>query len=121
MITDSGKAICDREVGSPQNGWHACRRPAQHKTQSGAVSYMTMHWCGAHVDRNKCQCDECRPSMFALANRRANPDSCSVCNFAPSDDCPRDHCPNRDDTPWCHICGAMQKAKCQCPPRAEND
>lgn len=22
--------------------------------------------------------------------------ACAVCNFAPSDDCPREHCPNRD-------------------------
>jgi len=26
-----------------------------------------------------------------------------------------------DPTPWCHICGAMKKAQCKCPPRADND
>lgn len=88
--------VIDREVGSPSRGWHSCRRRANHKSQSERVPYMTLHWCDAHA-------------------------TCSTCNFAPSDDCPREHCPNRDDTPWCHLCGAMQKAKCQCPPRAEND
>lgn len=29
--------------------------------------------------------------------------------------------PAIDPTPWCQICGAMQKAKCSCHPRAEND
>lgn len=28
---------------------------------------------------------------------------------------------DHDPTPWCHICGAMKKDQCQCPPRAEND
>lgn len=46
---------------------------------------------------------------------------CDVCDFAISDDCARSGCPHRDPTPWCHICGAMTKAKCGCGPRAEND
>jgi hypothetical protein len=51
----------------------------------------------------------------------ATDNACSVCNFVPSDDCPRERCPNRDDTPWCHVCGAMEKPKCNCGPLAEND
>lgn len=26
-----------------------------------------------------------------------------------------------DPTPWCHVCGAKTKAKCDCGPKAEND
>lgn len=28
---------------------------------------------------------------------------------------------DEDPTPWCSYCGAMQRSKCQCGPRAEND
>jgi len=26
-----------------------------------------------------------------------------------------------DPTPWCHVCGSMTSAGCDCGPRAEND
>lgn len=26
-----------------------------------------------------------------------------------------------DPTPWCHVCGAKEKAQCDCGPIAEND
>jgi hypothetical protein len=48
MITGEGRAVCDKEVGSPKRGWRACRRAAPNRTQSERVPYMTLHYCNRH-------------------------------------------------------------------------
>lgn len=50
---------------------------------------------------------------------RAVDNACPVCDFAPSDDCPRTECPRHDDNS-CGRCGHTP-LRCACFKPAEND
>ena len=71
MITGEGKAICDKEIGSPARGWHSCRAPAQYKLPSLRVPYMDLHFCERHVPR-------CNQSMMSRDGTRTNADRCGL-------------------------------------------
>ena len=62
-------------------------------------------------------CPNCGARGVSRERRPDGNDRCeSGCEY-PS----RDAVPDADPTPWCHVCGAKEKAQCDCGPIAEND